>query len=97
MSIAITKVQGDSESHDEESRKAAIKRIEQTFQKRKDSLNTSYGVESKDSPDPNPTPNPEHDKALEQAMAAMRSGAPKDAVIQRLLKMGLTEKQVAGL
>ncbi len=39
----------------------------------------------------------EHGQLLEQAKAAIESGASREAVTERLLKMGLTKEQVTGL
>lgn len=46
LTNAISKVQGDSNYLDEESRDKAISQIKQTYQQRKDSLNKNYGVKS---------------------------------------------------
>lgn len=44
LANAITKIQGDSNYVDEESRTAAIKRVEETFKQRKASVNKNYGI-----------------------------------------------------
>lgn len=45
LANAVTKIQGDSNYMDEESRNAAIKRVEETFKQRKASVNKNYGVD----------------------------------------------------
>jgi len=97
LAKAIAKVQGNSDfSGMPDEKKAAINQIKATFQQRKDALNQSYGIET---PPPTVTVKytPEQTKALEQAKAAISGGVAKEAVAKRLLEMGLTEEQVAGL
>ena len=85
LTNAITKVQGDSTYLDAQSRTEAINRIKQTFKQRKASLDQSYGVKSKEDPEP---------KGKVKYVSTL-DGQDVDGVIDRFMSAnkGMTKEQ----